>query len=356
MRISERPIDVAHPPYVIAELGVNHDGRPEEAMALVEAARRAGADAIKLQYFEADRLLGRAALLAGYQAKSGVTDPLVMLRALELSVDEMAVIVRRAQESGLHAIVSIFSVELVERAEGVAFDAYKTASTDIIHRPLIEAMMATGKPLIVSTGAATREEVVEATAWLGDHRHVLMHCVSSYPTRDDDAALGGRLAMLAVNGNALGYSDHTTAVDTGALAVASGACLLEKHLTLDCGAGGPDHEASLDPEGFAEYVRLAHRAWRMRGPAEKRVSEVERDVRTVSRQSLTAARDLGAGHILGAGDLTFKRPGIGISPARLEAVIGRALARAIEADMPLTEEHLAPAVEPAGSGAGHHVR
>jgi N-acetylneuraminate synthase/N,N'-diacetyllegionaminate synthase len=341
MRIGTREIDLDHPPYIIAELGVNHDGSVERAMQMVDGAQRAGADAIKLQLFDADLLLSKAAKLAVYQKRSGADDPLEMLRRLQLSAEAMAPIVERAHRGALHAIVSIFSIPLIEQAGRLPFDAYKTASTDIINRPLIEAMMGTGKPLILSTGAATLEEVAQAASWLGTHEHLFMHCVSAYPAPDEEASLGGRLAMLHVTPHALGYSDHTTAVDTGALAVASGACLLEKHFTHDRNAPGPDHAASLDEEGLAEYVRLAHRAWTMRGPIEKKVSDVERDVREVSRQSLTTTRDLPAGHVLAREDLAIKRPGTGISPARLEEIIGRPLGEALEADMPLIEEHLA---------------
>lgn len=340
MRIGTREIDLDHPPYIIAELGVNHDGSVDIAIGMVDAAQRAGADAVKLQLFDADLLLSRAAKLATYQKRSGADDPLDMLRRLQLSAEAMAPIIERAHRGALHAIVSIFSIPLIEDAQRLPFDAYKTASTDIINRPLIEAMMGTDKPLILSTGAATLEEVAEAASWLGAHEHLFMHCVSAYPTPDEEASLGGRLAMLHVTPHALGYSDHTTAIDTGALAVASGACLLEKHFTHNRAAPGPDHAASLDEEGLTEYVRLAHRAWTMRGPIEKKVSDVERDVRDVSRQSLTTARDLPAGHVLTREDLTIKRPGTGISPARMEEIIGRPVAHALGADMPLIEEHL----------------
>jgi N,N'-diacetyllegionaminate synthase len=340
---------------VVAELGVNHDGSTKKAIEMVDAAQRAGADAIKLQLFDADLLLSRAAKLAGYQKRSGADDPLEMLRRLQLNADEMAPIIERAHRGGLHAIVSIFSIPLIERAQRLPFDAYKTASTDIINRPLIEAMMNTGRPLILSSGAATLQEVAQAASWLGAHEHLFMHCVSAYPTPDEEAALAGRLAMLHVTPYALGYSDHTTALDTGALAVASGTCLLEKHFTHDRAAAGPDHAASLDEEGMKEYVRLAHRAWTMCGPIEKRISDVERDVREVSRQSLTTTRDLPVGHVLTPGDLTIKRPGVGISPTRLDQVIGCSLAKAVEADMPLKAEDLAPAGQTDVSNANVHV-
>ncbi len=341
MRIGNRKIGADSPPYVIAEIGVNHGGDIDQAIAMTDAAQRAGADAVKLQLFEAERLLSKAARLADYQKDSGAVDPLQMLRALEMSIDDMSRVVERAHRGGLHAIVSIFSVEFVDKAERLSFDAYKTASTDIINRPLIEAMMNTGKPLIISTGAASSDEVAQATNWLGEHPHLLMHCVSSYPTPDDDATLAGREALMVLNPRALGYSDHTTAVDTGALAVAGGACLLEKHFTHDRNARGPDHAASLDPDGLAEYVRLAQRAWKMRGSVTKQILPIERDVRSVSRQSIVTKRDLQSGHVLRREDLTIKRPGTGISPAKLQETIGRRIAKAIEADLPLTEEHLA---------------
>jgi len=341
MRIGERSIDLDHRPYVIAELGVNHDGSRQRALELTDAAAAAGADAVKVQLFETDRLLSSAARLAAYQERAGAKSPRDLLRALELGVDELAPVVERAHDLGVHAIVTVFSVELVAPAFEIAFDAGKTASTDLINRPLINALLDTGRPLLVSTGAATCEEVAAAAGWIGERPHLILHCVSSYPTADEDAALGGRIALERHFSEALGYSDHTTSTDTGALAVAGGACLLEKHLTWNRDATGPDHAASLDPDGLAEYVRLAHRAWRMRGPIVKRVSDSEREVRAVSRQSITTTRALPEGHRLEPSDLTIKRPGSGLSPAVLDVVAGRVLARAIDADMPLTEDHLA---------------
>lgn len=341
MRIGEHRIGPGHPPCVIAELGVNHDGARDRALRLVDAAQSGGADAVKVQWFEARRLLGRAARLARYQRAGGASDPVGMLRGLELDREVMAAIVAHARRSGLAAIATIFSVGHVRDAAACGFDAFKTASPDIVNRPLIDALAATGRPLLVSTGAATLAEVKAVTAWLGAHEHVLMHCVSAYPTPDDMASLAGRAAMCRVNPNALGYSDHTTAEDTGALAVAGGACVLEKHLTLDRGAAGPDHAMSLDPPGFARYVRLAHRAHRMLGAPSKELLAIELDVRAVARQSVTARCELPAGHVIGADELTIKRPGGGIEPWRLAETVGRRLARPVAADMPLHDEDLA---------------
>lgn len=341
MRIGDRCISPTSEPYVIAEIGVNHNGSVERALHLVDAAAQAKADAVKLQLFETDRLLSRAAALASYQREAGAEDPHAMLRALELSVDQMQAIVERAHRHNLHAIVTVFSVELVAQASRLNWNAYKTASPDVINKPLIDALVATDKPLIVSCGAATLDEIVRASGWIGDHPHILMQCVSAYPAPDESAALAGRCAMRCVDASSLGYSDHTSALDTGALAVAAGARVLEKHLTYDRSAPGPDHAASLDPKAFAEYVRLAHRAFAMLGRREKTVLDMEQDVRKVSRQSLTTTRALRGDHVLAREDLTIKRPGIGLPPWTLERVIGRRLTRGVEADMPLMEGDLA---------------
>ena len=343
MHIRDRQIGPEHPPYVIAEIGVNHDGSVARALELTDAAADAGADAVKLQLFRTDLLMSRAAKLAAYQANAGETDPLAMLRRLELSIEAMADVVERAHERGIHAIVTVFSVELVAEAETLAWDAYKSARPVIIPRPLLAAMAATRRPLIVSTGASTIDEVTRAAAWLAAARErlALLQCVSCYPA--PAGALDAIAAIARATGLPTGYSDHTPGVGAGAEAVRRGACVLEKHLTYDRRAAGPDHAASLEPEEFARYVAAARSApiGAVGAGGEKRVLDCERDVREVSRQSLTTTRGLPAGHLLGAGDLTIKRPGTGLEPWRMEEVVGRLLGRCVEGDMPLVMGDLA---------------
>ena len=329
--------------YVIAEIGVNHDGSVARALELTDAAAEAGADAVKLQLFATDLLMGKAAKLAAYQASAGETDPLAMLRRLELSLADMAMVVERAHRLGIHAIVTVFSAELVTEAETLPWDAYKSASPDIIHRPLLEAMAGTGRPMIVSTGASTMDEVLRAAAWLEAARDRLafLQCVSSYPA--PEAALEGIAAIARATGLPVGYSDHTPGVAAGAQAVEHGACVLEKHLTYDTQAAGPDHAASLEPEAFAEYVLRAKAATRgvPTTAGEKRLLDCEQNVRAVSRQSLTTRRSLLAGHVLAAGDLTIKRPGTGIEPWRLEEVVGQRLVRDVGGDVLLAPSDIA---------------
>ncbi len=373
MQIGSRPVNASTPPYVIAEIGVNHDGSPQRALQLTELACRsgsggAGADGVKFQLFEADRLMSKDAKLAAYQKAAGERDPNEMLRRLELSIESIAPCVQRAHDLGKHAIVSVFSVELVEIAEQLPWDAYKAASPDIINKPLLEAMAATGKPLILSAGASTLQEVGRACTWLRGIRERLavLQCVSSYPTPSEMAELGGIEAIADIFDGVVGYSDHTASERTGALAVAAGAGILEKHMTYDKNATGPDHGASLEPEEFRQYrayARIAKRyeqdprakpyldsfltieqevaayelVARMRErqeqqPKVKRVLSIEEDVRSVSRQSVVTRRGLPAGYVLTRNDLTIKRPGTGIAPFEMEMVVGRSLVRGVEGD------------------------
>lgn len=387
MQIGNRQIGPLDPPYIIAEIGVNHDGSVDRALELTRAAHAAGADAVKLQLFTADLLMSRASKLAAYQQAAGENDPLDMLRRLELSIRQMEPVVALAHRLGIHAIVTCFSVDLVDEAERLPWDAYKTASPDIIHKPLLDRLAATGKPLIVSTGASTLDEVQRAVEWLrpAHERLALMQCVSSYPTRREDAELGGIQSLRQIFAGPVGYSDHTANDVTSYFAARAGALLLEKHLTYDKQATGPDHAASLEPREFASYVQYAreshrehketparldepadpkgaalpgsltqsqirHMAFQIAGQSRigaaipnpvKRVLDIEQDVRRVSRQSITTKNTLPAGHVIRREDLTFKRPGTGIEPFRIDEVIGKKAARAVNIDMPIMPEDLA---------------
>lgn len=357
MQIGTRSISVANPPYIIAEIGVNHDGSVDRALELTDAAADAGANAIKLQLFEADRLMSAAAKLAAYQSAAGESDPIEMLRRLELSIESMARIVDRAHARHIHAIVTVFSTELVDEAESLPWDAYKTASPDIIHRPLLERLADTRRPLILSTGASTIEEVSRSLGWITARdpaarvRTALLQCVSCYPTPIEHAELGGILALANLTPLPIGYSDHTQGVGTGAIAVSLGARILEKHFTYDTRAAGPDHAASLEPRDFARYVALArdaHQSLLADGRAVehagiepiKRVIPIEEDVRHVSRQSVVTTRSLPAGHVLTPSDLTVKRPGTGIPAYDVASAIGKRLQRTVAADTPLHTEDL----------------
>lgn len=331
-------------PFIIAEIGVNHDGDIARARELLRAAKAAGADAAKFQMFDADMLMSRDAVLAAYQRERGARDPRELLRGLQIEPDALGWLAEECIAVGIAPMVTVFSLPLFAHARKQPWIAFKTASPDLVNLPLLREVAAIGRPLVVSTGAATRAEVERAARWLAPLPELaFLQCTSSYPTDDDRAAIGGMIEIAAVTGRAVGYSDHTAALDTGALAVAAGACILEKHLTYDRTAQGPDHSASLDPAQFAEYVRLARRAARMVGSPLKELQDIERDVRTVSRQSLVAVREIPAGAFIVREDLTVKRPGTGICASRIDEIVGRRAARAIMPDHVLHDADLAPA-------------
>ncbi len=343
MNLNGQSIAQGERPFVIAEIGVNHDGDVRRAHELVDAACDAGADAVKVQFFRTALLLGENAGLAAYQKDAGETDAAAMLERLELTNDELREIAEHARERGVAAVCTVFTPELVDEAEAIGFDAYKVASPDVVNRLLVDRLAATGRPLILSTGAATLDEIERSFSWTrgAGTRLALMHCVSAYPTPDDEATLGAVRTLGDRFGLPAGYSDHTAAADTGALAVAAGACLLEKHLTYSCAATGPDHSASLEPAGFAEYVRLAQRAYTMLGGGEKTVRAIEGDVRALARQSLALLHEIARGDRITPAALTTRRPGSGLAAAAPEAVVGRAAARDLAPGTVLAEEDLA---------------
>ena len=269
-----------------------------------------------------------------------------LLKGLEMAAGDMGALVKVAQGLGMAAVVTPFSVELVGACVEMGVDGIKLASPDLVNLPLLKEAMGTGLPVVLSTGAAEMREVETAVEWLLEggamERAVVLHCVSSYPTPAEEAGLGAitalrnRFAKLPI-----GYSDHTEETFTGALAVAAGACLLEKHLTLDRKMKGPDHAASLEPGALAEYVRMGKFAYRMRGAIVKGPLAREMEIREQTRQSVVVLRDVVKGTVLTREMLTVKRPGTGVPAARMEWVIGKMLVRDVAGNTVLRVEDLA---------------
>jgi sialic acid synthase SpsE len=242
------------------------------------------------------------------------------------------------RDLGLVPLATPIWVEVVARVVALGLPAGKIASPDLVNRPLLARAARLGKPMLVSTGAATMPEVEACVGWLRQWgtSFSLLHCVSGYPVPADQANLCWIGELAARFGVPTGYSDHTTLLLSGAAAVAQGASVVERHLTYDRSAEGPDHAASSDPQQFAQYVRLIREAELLRGSPGKRVLEVERDVRKVSRQSLVAARALRHGEPVRESDLTVQRPGTGIPASAIEEVIRRRVRLSVPAGTMLT--------------------
>jgi N,N'-diacetyllegionaminate synthase len=327
--------------YVIAEAGVNHDGDLGRARELVAAAAAAGADAVKFQLFRARDIAASGAPKAGYQLRT--TDPgesqVEMLAKLELDAEAMGELAHAAHAGGIDFLCTCYAEEELDSVAGLGAPAFKFASAQIVELPLIAHAASKGRPLLLSTGMATLAEIEDALAVAGPEV-VLLQCTTNYPAAIGDANLRAIPELAARFRLPIGYSDHTVGSTSAVAAVALGASVLEKHLTLDRTASGPDHASSAEPEELRELVERVREAERALGSATKEPSPAERENVTRMRRSLYAARDVRAGTALAREDVAFKRPAVGLPPARLEDVVGAVARVDIAADTPLTAQLL----------------
>ncbi|MCI4440792.1 N-acetylneuraminate synthase [Tibeticola sp.] len=341
--------------FIIAEAGVNHNGRLDLALALCDAARAAGADAVKFQTFRAEDVVTPDAATADYQrTNTGATSQFEMIRALELDFDAHQRIAEHCAHIGIEFFSTPFSEAAVDELVRLGVRRLKLPSGELTNRPLLECTADTGLPLLVSTGMATLDEVHEALGWIqsrwaaagrvGAHRPALtvLHCTSAYPAPADALNLRAIPTLAQATRLPVGYSDHSEGVEAALAAVALGAQVVEKHLTLDRALPGPDHRASADPESFARLVAGIRAVSRMLGDGVKRPQPIEANTRDVARRSVVVVRDLPQGHVLAASDLGLRRPGTGLPPSALATLPGQRLSRAAKAWTTLTTEHLAP--------------
>lgn len=332
VHIGGRPVGRGAPCFVIAEVGVNHNGDVELAERLVDAAAAVGADAVKFQSFRAERLASLDAPKADYQLET--TSPgesqLEMLRKLELGAGAHERLVHRCRERGVFFLSSPFDEESVDLLVELDVPAIKIPSPDLTNPILLERAARTGKPLIVSTGMATLEEVERALATVAGANGgdvVLLHCVSTYPAAPDEANLRAMATMRGAFGVPVGFSDHTLGIDVALAAVALGASVLEKHVTLDRTLPGPDHRSSLEPDELASLLRGVRAVESALGDGVKAPSPAEASTRAIARRSLAAKADIPAGTVLTRELVTALRPGTGIPADRLAEIVGRTVTR-----------------------------
>jgi len=337
---------VAEPVFVIAEAGVNHNGDLAMALRLCDAALAAGADAVKFQTFRAQDLVLPGAPTAAYQARqTGQQDQFAMLQRLELSQAHHEAIKAHCEAIGIEFFSTPFSVEAVDMLVALGVRRIKLSSGELTHRALVERAAAARLPLLVSTGMATMEEIGEALQWVAAARGSLagvtvLHCTSAYPAPDETLNLNALRSMARDLGVAIGYSDHSLGIEAPLAAVALGATVIEKHLTLDRSLPGPDHGASLEPEEFARMVAGIRRVSAMLGDGIKAPTAEERDTARVARRSIAAAVDIPAGAVLTAAMLNCRRPATGIAPRELPGLVGRIAREPILAGTVLQWEQL----------------
>ena len=338
MIIQGRRVGGGAPALIVAEIGNNHDGSVMQAERMIDAAAEAGADAVKFQTHIAD-----AEMHPSTPTPPHFDEPrLEFTRRMELSLEAHRRLKSRAESHGLLFFSSPFSVEAVELLEEVDIPVYKIASGEVTNPPLLGAVAATRKPVFLSTGMAGLADVERALDTLRDGGDVLvLQCTSSYPAPPEKVNLRAMVAMGEQFGLPYGLSDHTPDIYTSLAAVALGAAVLEKHFTLSKRLYGPDHHASLTPEELAQLVVGVRQVEAALGVPEK-VRDPDLDpARLTFEKSVVARRAIPEGTRLTRDLLTTKRPGNGIAAARLDDVVGRTAARAIEANALLTESDLA---------------
>lgn len=334
---------------VIAEAGVNHNGDLERAKAMVKAAAEAGADYVKFQAFRTDDLVAQGTRSAAYQAdNTGQTQQSALLGDLELDLNAFALLAETCRDQGIGFMATAFDSEAIESLIAIGMDRIKVASGELTNVRALSRFAGLGLPVILSTGMANMEEIGRALALLrqgGCADIALLHCTSLYPAPPETMNLRAMATMAAHFGVPIGLSDHSLG-DHGAIAaVALGARVIEKHFTLDRTLPGPDHRASLEPDELSTMIARLHEVQAMLGDGRKRPSAAEKETARLVRRSWHMARDLPKGHVLRADDLVLKRPASGIPP--WQSLDGRVLARALRADMPVSETDLAPARAPA---------
>lgn len=340
MSIAGRRVAEDIPPFVIAEIGLNHGGSPDRALALVDAAASAGAHAVKLQTIVADQLVAPSCPAPAHVAADSLVD---FFRQFELDEAAHHAVAERASMRGLKVISTPLSEAGVDMLERVGVDAYKIASGDLTWDQLIVRAASTGKPLIISTGMATLAEAHHAlaVARLAGADHVaLLHCVSAYPVPRGSENLLAIRTLAEECRVPVGLSDHGEDTFALPMAVGLGACIYERHLVLDDDDHAIDRAVSSTPAELAAAIRAGRRAWSALGSGRKACLAAESVNVVASRRSLCAIRPMPVGHVVTGEDLVALRPASGLPPSALFSLIGRRLVRPLAAGEPVTTSHV----------------
>ena len=335
VKIGDRLVGRGQPCFIIAEAGVNHNGDINMAKKLIDVAKEAGADAVKFQTFKAEEVLTPGAEKAGYQKEttSPAESQFDMIKKLELSEKDFEDLFSYAREKEIVFLSSSFDKGSVDLLDRLGLPAFKIASGEINNFPFLKCIATKGKPIILSTGMSTLKEVEEALNAIrneGIEEIILLHCVSCYPARIENTNLKAMETLRQAFELPVGLSDHSLGIIVPIAAVALGACVIEKHFTLDKNLPGPDHRASLEPGELKEMVRVIRDIEKALGDGVKRPVAEEEEVKKVARRSIVARVDIPEGIIITQDVLALRRPGTGIEPKNLDMVIGKRTKRNIK--------------------------
>jgi sialic acid synthase SpsE len=328
-----------HPCYVIAEAGSNHNRDLDTARRLIEVAADAGADAVKFQTYTAEGLYSRRTPDMRYLKDQGLVGEREsvwdLIKRVEIPWEWHADLARHAAEAGITFLSTPFEEAAVDALEEVGVPAYKLASYEVNHLPLIAHAARTGKPLLISTGMASLgdiERALDTAAQAGAEDLLILHCAVNYPPRFEDLNLRAITTLRSAFDIPIGWSDHTPGHTADVVAVALGACAVEKHYTLSRDQAGPDHPFALEPDELKSMIVAIRDAEASLGSSVKRVTEPEAEMFRLGRRSLVAAHDLPAGGVITRDDIAVKRPGFGIPVQEIAQVVGRHTARDVAED------------------------
>jgi len=325
LQIGQRAIGDHEPALLVAELGLNHGGSIDTALEMVRAAAEAGADAVKVQAFKADSFCSPQAVYKG-------EGQIELFRRHELSTVAFSAIADECKRLRVIFFGTPDSLDHARLLMALGAPCIKVGSDDLVHIPLLRQFEALGLPMILSTGMANAQEVEDAIEATAGVPVILLHCVSSYPTSPADANLL-RMTRLRAYGAPVGYSDHTDGIDAAVGAAWLGACLIEKHFTLDRTTPGPDHAFSADPGQWRSLRYHVRRAEQMRGHGSiGDESQEAAAMRVAARRSVVASRSIAAGEIITDEALAYKRPGNGLPPVAQHRIVGRRAVRALTQD------------------------
>jgi N,N'-diacetyllegionaminate synthase len=315
---------------IIAEAGVNHNGSIELAKKLVDIAADAGADYVKFQTFKAEKIASKSAEKAQYQKNTTGSNEgqLSMLKKLELSHDDHLVLIDYCKSKNISFLSTPFDLDSIDLLKQLGISLGKIPSGEITNLPYLKKMAASFDELILSTGMADMKEIEEAidlitSTGFSKDKLVVLHCTTEYPTPFEEVNLTAMNSIQKKFGVRVGYSDHTKGIEVPIAAVALGAVIIEKHFTLDRNMEGPDHKASLEPNELKAMVSAIRNIEIALGDGIKRATPSETKNKQIARKSIVAARNIKAGEMITEKDIEIKRPGNGISPMRINEVIGK---------------------------------
>lgn len=316
--------------FIIAEAGVNHNGKIAIAKKLIDKAAACGADAVKFQTFKAEKIISRFAPKAEYQKKTTQRSEsqLEMVRKYELNAQAHRELIKYCRRKGIVFLSSPFDLESIDLLKSLGVSVFKIPSGEIVNLPYLRKIGGLKKKIILSTGMAELKEIEIALKILtkaGTPRKniTVLHCHTEYPTRLEDVNLRAMVTIAKQLGVNVGYSDHTLGIEVPVAAAALGAKVIEKHFTLSNKMEGPDHKASLEPDEFKRMVDGIRRVEKALGSFEKKPTTAEQKNKAIVRKSIVAARAIRRGEVLSEENLAVKRPGNGISPMKWDAVLGK---------------------------------